>query len=74
MSIVNGAFMQSSNMEALIQGMLSSTDSPELRVRRNRDGKYSVRVYAKNREKTAHGSGRTIGSALKRAVSSRGKL
>lgn len=66
--------MATSNMESLIQGMLSSTDSPEMRVRKNRNGKYSVRIYAGNREKAAHGTGNTIGSALKRAVSSRGKV
>ena len=42
-------------LEAMIEGMLSSTDHPELRIRRNRDGRVSVRVYARNATKTSKG-------------------
>jgi hypothetical protein len=59
-------------MESLMVGILSSTDAPELRIRRNRDGEFTVRVYAHNREKTAHGTGASIEAALTDATSKRG--
>ena len=56
------------DMEALMTGILSSGDKPEIRVRRNRDGRFSVRIYAHNQKKTAHGVGDSVQEALMAAT------
>jgi hypothetical protein len=66
--------MIGNSLEAQFAGILSSTDKPEIRIRRHRDGKYSVRVYAKNRDKTAHGTGDTIAESVEQATANRGRL
>jgi len=58
-------------LEAMIEGMLSSTDHPELRIRRNRDGRVSVRVYARNATKTGHGVAETLTDAVQAAAADR---
>ena len=58
-------------LEAMIEGMLSSTDHPELRIRRNRDGRVSVRVYARNAAKTGHGVADTLTDAVQAAAADR---
>lgn len=60
------------SIEAKLKGILSSTDHPEVRIRLNRNGKYSVRIYAHNREKTAHGVADEIGEAVDEAIDDRG--
>ena len=58
-------------LEAMIEGMLSSTDHPELRIRRNRDGRVSVRVYARNATKTGHAVADTLTDAVQAAAADR---
>ena len=58
-------------LEALIEGMLSSTDQPELRIRRNRDGRVSVRIYARNATKTGHGIADRLSDAVQAAAADR---
>jgi len=60
------------NTSNLLRGVLSSTDNPEMRLRFNvRSGEYSVRIYARNRVKTGHGTGPTLEAALEAAVEDR---
>lgn len=60
------------DIEALFRGALSSTDNPEVRLRWNvRTGRYSCRIYAKNRAKTGHGFGPTVAEAVEAAVDDR---
>jgi NaMN:DMB phosphoribosyltransferase len=62
----------SSNTTHLLRGVLSSTDNPEMRLRFNvRSGEYSVRIYARNRVKTGHGTGSTLSKAVEAAVEDR---
>ena len=58
--------------EAVLTGMLASTDKPEIRLRRNMNGKYSARCYSNNRVKTAHGVGDTIIEAIADMMNDRG--
>ena len=59
-------------LEALLTGVLSSTDNPEIRVRRLRDNTYSARCYAQNVTKTGHGKGATVGEAIADMTTKRG--
>ena len=57
------------SIESLLVGLLSSTDSPEVRLRWNsRAQQFSCRIYARNREKTGHGVGPTVAEAVQAAT------
>jgi hypothetical protein len=60
-------------LEALLDGLLCSTDKPEIRMRRNRDGQVSVRVYAHNLTCTGSGKADSVKEAIKVAARARQK-